>query len=198
MYFLPLFDQFYQAFKACWSFCSEPKVVNESYSMSWVCCAFGNVQFLGRMSKHFFNLSIIIHNRNWARPTSHLQRGLAGSPGGCCWGWTGLAESPRSSEEPSAPSPLVQLALHLQGGTVECFFLGWNSETSTNHGLVGIWGWSSRWTLGAGLVVALPVLKSNFGKSSHMKSKISATHCEIAYSQLFTACAAGPFDLILE
>ena len=119
------------------------------------------VKKLGRLA-HFFNLSIILHNRNWARPTSHLQRGLAGSPGGCCWGWTGLAESPRSSEEPSAPSPLLQLALHLQGNNVECFFLGWNSETSTNHGLVGIWGWSRRWTLGADLVVALPVLKAEF------------------------------------
>ena len=33
-----------QDFKACWSFCFELKVLNESkYSMSWVRCAFGNV-----------------------------------------------------------------------------------------------------------------------------------------------------------
>ena len=36
--------KFDQDFKACWSFCLELKVLNESkYSMSWVRCAFGNI-----------------------------------------------------------------------------------------------------------------------------------------------------------
>ena len=36
--------KFDRDFKACWSFCFELKVLNESiYSMPWVCCAFGNV-----------------------------------------------------------------------------------------------------------------------------------------------------------
>ena len=36
--------KFDQDFKACWSFCFELKVLNESkYSMSWVCSALGNV-----------------------------------------------------------------------------------------------------------------------------------------------------------
>ena len=35
--------KFYQDFKACWSFCSEIKLLNESkYSISWVRCAFSN------------------------------------------------------------------------------------------------------------------------------------------------------------
>ena len=34
-----------QNFKACWSFCFEVKVLNETkYSMPWVRCAFGNVK----------------------------------------------------------------------------------------------------------------------------------------------------------
>ena len=36
--------KFDQDFNACWSFCFELKVLNESkYSMPWVCCVFGNV-----------------------------------------------------------------------------------------------------------------------------------------------------------
>ena len=36
-----------QVFKACWSFCFEQKVLNESKcSMTWVRCAFGNIFFL--------------------------------------------------------------------------------------------------------------------------------------------------------
>ena len=35
---------FDQDFKACWGFCFELKVLNESkYTMPWVCCALGNV-----------------------------------------------------------------------------------------------------------------------------------------------------------
>ena len=35
--------KFEQDFKACWSFCFELKVLNESnYSMPWVCCAIAN------------------------------------------------------------------------------------------------------------------------------------------------------------
>ena len=48
MFFLPFSKKnklkFDHDFKACWSFCFELKVLNESkYSMSWVRCAFGNI-----------------------------------------------------------------------------------------------------------------------------------------------------------
>ena len=48
MYFLPFVNQtrlkFDKDFKACWSFCFEQKLLNQSkYSMLWVRCAFGNV-----------------------------------------------------------------------------------------------------------------------------------------------------------
>ena len=55
-------DKFDQDFKACWSFCFEQKVLNESkYSMPWVCCAFGNnlICILGIFLPNGYNLAHI-------------------------------------------------------------------------------------------------------------------------------------------
>ena len=50
--------KFDQDSKACWSFCFELKVLNESkYSTPWVCCYFGNVFTSNLNWLYHFNLS---------------------------------------------------------------------------------------------------------------------------------------------
>ena len=59
--------KFDQDFKVCWSFCFEPKVLNESkYSMPWVRCALSNVYIFlegKRSGKHRNSYTQLFHSQ---------------------------------------------------------------------------------------------------------------------------------------